>query len=115
VLNDPHLSVIARKWIADTRNTVYFSAASAWEISIKAQAGKLPLPDTPDRFLAQQCVQNGFVLLPITQQHCVQTYHLSLLHRDPFDRILVAQCQVEALAILSADSLVAQYPVTVIW
>lgn len=87
------------------------SVASIWEIGIKAGLGKLDVPDDlPDRVL-----EFGFAMLPITPEHGWRVRHLPFHHRDPFDRLLIAQAQVEDLSILSVDSAFAAYEVEVVW
>lgn len=87
------------------------SVASIWEIGIKAGLGRLDVPDDlPDRVL-----EFGFAMLPITPEHGWRVRHLPFHHRDPFDRLLIAQAQVEDLSILSVDSAFAAYEVAVVW
>jgi PIN domain nuclease of toxin-antitoxin system len=113
--NDPKLSPLCRQLIADPANTIYLSAVSAWEIAIKTQIGKLTLPEPPDLYVLSRVKNNNFQVLPITLQHALHTYTLPLHHRDPFDRILIAQSQLENLPILTVDALIAQYGVQTIW
>jgi PIN domain nuclease of toxin-antitoxin system len=101
--------------IADRSNKILFSVASGWEIAIKAQLGKLQISGQPEPFIAQQLAINLFEVLPIQLNHALQTYHLPNHHKDPFDRILVAQSQVENLPILTVDPKLTQYGVNVIW
>jgi PIN domain nuclease of toxin-antitoxin system len=115
VLDDPQLSTTCREIMSDGENRIYFSAASAWEIAIKAQIGKLPLPEPPSTYVPDRVNRNGFTALPITLDHTLHTYSLPLHHRDPFDRILVAQSELEDLPILTADDLIAQCNVRIIW
>jgi PIN domain nuclease of toxin-antitoxin system len=77
--------------------------------------GKLQIPDQPEPFVARQLVLNSFVVLPIQLNHALQTYHLPKHHKDPFDRILIAQSQIENLPILTCDSQIARYAVQVLW
>lgn len=86
-----------------------------WEIIIKAQLGKLPLPADPIRFVREQLAVNAIHALPISLEHVLHVYTLPLHHRDPFDRILVAQSQVEPMPILTADPVIALYAVQVSW
>ena len=109
------LSEQARLLIKDGANELFFSAASGWEIAIKAGLGRLHLPDNPERFVAEQLTTNAIFPLPIHLSHALRVYSLPKHHRDPFDRILVAQSQLENLAILTADPGIARYDVTVIW
>jgi PIN domain nuclease of toxin-antitoxin system len=113
--NDPQLSTMARKTIEDGANDVFFSAASAWELAIKAQLGKLRLPNSPEAFVSEQLQLNGFRPLSITVSHALHIASLPAIHRDPFDRILVAQSQVEKFAIVTSDRFIQQYEVSTIW
>lgn len=113
--NDPHLSTQARALISDSNNELYFSAASGWEIAIKARIGKLAMPDNLEQFIIEQLVLNQFTVLPIQLSHALHVYTLPLLHRDPFDRILVAQSQVEDLLLLTNDALIQQYTTQTTW
>lgn len=115
VVDDPQLSPLCRQIITDGSNTIYFSVASAWEIAIKYQIGKLPLPDRPDIYVTDRVKTNGFEILGINLHHALHTSDLPLLHRDPFDRILIAQSKTENIPLLTADPLIAQYDVLTVW
>ncbi len=115
ITNDRQLSARARAVIEDGTNTLLLSAASAWEIAIKAQIGRLPLHDPPARFVPEQMAANGIEGLAISISHALGVSDLPPLHRDPFDRLLVIQGQNEGLPILTADPLIAQYDVQTIW
>ncbi len=115
ITDDRRLSPQARTIIEDGANDLLLSAASAWEIAIKAQIGRLALPDLPARFLPGQIAANGIEALPISVTHALRAGELPPLHRDPFDRLLVAQAQSERLPILTADGQIAQYDVQTIW
>lgn len=95
-------------------NQLWFSLASVWEIQIKLQINKLTL-DTPlaDILTLQQ--QNGLQLLPITVPHILELQTLPLYHKDPFDRLLIAQTRVENAVLLSKDAKFQPYPVTTLW
>jgi PIN domain nuclease of toxin-antitoxin system len=95
-------------------NQLWFSLASVWEIQIKLQINKLTL-DTPlaDILTLQQ--QNGLQLLPITVPHILELQTLPLYHKDPFDRLLIAQTRVEKAVLLSKDAKFQPYPVTTLW
>ena len=114
-VDDPRLSAQARVALADAGNTVYFSAASAWELALKVSLGKLALPDDPANLISKAMIEEGMETLPITLHHALGLARLPLHHRDPFDRMLVAQAQLEGLPILSADPAFAAYDVEVIW
>jgi PIN domain nuclease of toxin-antitoxin system len=101
-----------RAAIEDTENDVFASAASAWEISIKQSIGKLPVPLAD---LLETLRRTHLTELPVTLKHAQATRLLPPLHRDPFDRMLVAQAQMEGLSLVSRDPLVRRYPVTVLW
>jgi len=115
ITDDHRLPPTVRQLIASPDHSFLFSAASAWEMAIKAQLGRLDLPNDLGAFIEDQLAANGFVPLPITVRHALQVRVLPALHRDPFDRILVAQAIVEDVPLISVDRLVAQYPVRTIW
>jgi PIN domain nuclease of toxin-antitoxin system len=115
IADDKRLSDIAKNYIENQENEIYFSAASAWEILIKTQLSKLQLPGAPESFVSEQLSRNNFKTLSIRVSHALQLSSMPALHRDPFDRILVAQSMVEHLPILTADSLIAQYQIETIW
>jgi PIN domain nuclease of toxin-antitoxin system len=104
-----HLSATARAMIDDPHNELLFSAASLWEISIKRGLGRKDFQVDP-RLLRRGLLENGYRELPITSAHAVAIDMLPPIHKDPFDRILVAQSMVEGITLLTVDSLVAQYP-----
>ncbi len=115
ISGDEHLSDRASHAIADGRNEIFVSAASIWEIAIKARLGRLSIPGDPGRFIGGQLVENAFRGLPIVAGHALRVWELPDHHRDPFDRMLIAQAQVEGLALISRDSEVARYDVEVVW
>ena len=115
VVNSPQLSARVYEIISDGNNDLFLSAAFGWEIAIKTQLGRLQLPGDPEHFIADQLRVNAFQSLPIQMSHALRVYTLPNYHRDPLDRMLVAQAQLEDLAILSADRQLAQYQVEVIW
>jgi PIN domain nuclease of toxin-antitoxin system len=93
----------------------WFSVASLWEILIKAQTGRLSLPQPTGPFVMSKLAYNGVRLLPITADHVLRIESLPLYHRDPFDRMLIAQSVEEKLPLVTADPLLTRYPVEVIW
>jgi PIN domain nuclease of toxin-antitoxin system len=109
--DDSRLSDTARDLIETGMVAVYFSAASVWEIGIKSAAGRLVIAD--DYLEAMK--QDGFVELGISARHARLAGGLPPLHRDPFDRVLVAQAQDEDLAVVTRDSRIASYGVAVRW
>ena len=109
------LSRRARSAIADPRNACVLSLASCWEMAIKVSLRKLRLPGPIERFIPEQLARNGFRELPIELDHIARTARLVFHHRDPFDRILVAQTLAEDLAVVSADPVFRRYGVRTIW
>lgn len=99
------------KILEDGRNELFWSAASTWELAIKTQVGKLRLHESLDAFLARAMVEQSLTPLPVTQAHAVRVASLPLHHRDPFDRLLVAQADVEGLPLMTADAAIADYDV----
>lgn len=97
--------------IADAENSVFVSAASIWEIAIKRQLGRLSFKGSPTVAIGR----NGFLSLPILPLHAEQAAALPALHTDPFDRMLVAQAQIDSLSIVTADRKVSAYSVSQLW
>jgi PIN domain nuclease of toxin-antitoxin system len=95
--------------IENPDNDLLFSAASLWEVSIKRGLGRADFTVDP-RLLRRGLIDNGYIELPISGEHAVAVDSLPAIHKDPFDRILVAQSIVEGITLLTADDLVAQYP-----
>ena len=100
VLSDARLSATARTLIADPGNTICLSPASYWEIAIKVRIGKYALPGSYDPFMRQELARNKFVILHITIAHAAVVATLPLHHRDPFDRLLIAQSLAEQYPLL---------------
>lgn len=107
------LSVIALQAIEDPLNQLLFSPASLWEIAIKRGLGRADFTADP-RLLRRGLLDNGYKELPIMGAHAVAVDELPAIHKDPFDRILIAQSIVEGISLLTADDLVAQYPAPII-
>ncbi len=103
------LSPDARKLMKDAGNELIFSAASLWEIAIKRGLGRDDFQVDP-RLFRRGLLDNGYSELPIGSEHAVAIDGLPLLHKDPFDRMLIAQARVEGIILLTMDPLVAQYP-----
>ena len=108
--DNPDLSLRARTVIADGNNLVFVSAAVIWEIQIKHALGKLKIPKNFRNVLNQQ----GFELLDITVEHAYAVGKLPLYHRDPFDRILVAQAKLENMILVSRDKRIKKYKISLI-
>jgi PIN domain nuclease of toxin-antitoxin system len=94
---------------------VYLSAASSWEIAIKVGLGKLKLPQPPARYVPSRLAEQGMTALPVEHAHALRVADLPPLHPDPFDRLLVAQAQIERMTLMTADSLILAYDVETLW
>lgn len=103
------LSAAARKLLNNRRNELVFSAASLWEIAIKKTLGREDLRVEP-RLLRRGLLDNGYTELPVTSQHAVSIDGLPALHKDPFDRLLLAQATCEGITLLTGDAQLARYP-----
>ena len=114
-LDDPQLSTIAKEIIADGSNEIFLSAATAWEIAIKTARGRLTLPEDPARYASNRMSLHNFQALPVHIHHATRVYTLPMHHTDPFDRLLIAQSQVEAMPLLTADVDIRKYDVEVVW
>ena len=113
--DDPALSRPARKFIAETKNTPVVSAASAWEIAAKVRLGKLPTAADLAADFTAIMERAGFELLAISAEHAIRAGLLAGVHKDPFDRMLIAQAQAEAVAIISNEEVFDNYGVRRIW
>lgn len=109
------LSQQARALLQDPGNQIFLSAASSWEIAIKYALGKLPLPVPPVEYVLSRMETSGTSPLPIQHSHALHAGSLPLHHADPFDRLLVAQAQLEELEILTADRQLEAYQVNLLW
>lgn len=111
---DAKLSTMARRALEDDESEWWLSAASVWELSIKASLKRLVLPAPAAEYVAEK-VQAGLHVLSVEWVHASAVERLPFHHRDPFDRLLVAQAQVERLAIVTGDSVFRRYGVRVVW
>jgi PIN domain nuclease of toxin-antitoxin system len=115
LFDDPRLSSAARSAIAEPRSEVLVSAASAWEITTKHRLGRLPeAGDVPSR-LPQYLKRARFAVLNISLEHAMAAGALPGPHKDPFDRMLVAQARIEDLTVTTTDRVFQDYGVAVIW
>ena len=112
---DPQLSATALAACRDPDNAVYLSALSAWEIAIKHRLGRLPLPETPGRYVSSRREWLRLEPLAFDEASAAHDARLPSLHADPFDRGLVAQAIVNGLIIVTPDELIAAYPAPVLW
>ena len=111
----PELSDKAKILFQNAENAVYLSSVSVWEIIVKHQLGKLPLPSAADDFIKQQCQKHFIEYLALDEK---AVFHLSRLpnhHRDPFDKMLICQAIAHDLTILTSDKMIIQYPVSTVW
>jgi PIN domain nuclease of toxin-antitoxin system len=115
ILDDPQLSVKADALISDPNNEIEISPASYWEIAIKVSIGKYSLPEPYEVFINREIATNDFRILHIVPKHTAVVSMMPFHHKDPFDRLLVAQAKVEGLAIISADAALDAYGITRLW
>lgn len=113
ISGDTQLSIDIRDVIRDPDNEVYLSAISVWESIVKYQLGKLPLPEHPETYLPKQRDLHQIASLALDESSVIQLAKLPLLHRDPFDRMLICQALQNGLTIATVDSAVRAYPVSV--
>lgn len=116
VYDDKRLSAAAVELLEDSSNAIYLSLASIWEIAIKVNLGRgLELRQPFPQFIDDQLNRNRFQLLNINISHLKRVADLPLVHRDPFDRLIIAQSQVEGLPVISNDAAFDNYPIQRIW
>lgn len=114
-LDPSKLSPQVRDICSDGNNELYLSAVSVWEITLKYRIGKLNLNISPDRFVTQQRAAHDIEELPFRENEALQQLNLPFHHKDPFDRMLVAQAVEHDVPILTPDSYIAQYAIKSIW
>ena len=107
------LSLTARNMVVSSER--FLSVASIWEVLIKVQTGKLTLPVPAGDYLTAKMSANGVSVLSIKLEHVLQIERLQLHHRDPFDRVLIAQCVEEGWPVITSDPMFKKYPIRVIW
>ena len=115
IAGDLRLSNKAVKVISEADNRLFLSAASGWEIAIKTKLGKLQIDGDVTSFIIEQMRLNSIEQLPVMLSHALHVSTLEVLHRDPFDRLLIAQAQLERMPILTGDQYVTIYPVETVW
>jgi PIN domain nuclease of toxin-antitoxin system len=113
--DNPLLSARAKHIIADGHNDIFLSAASVWEIVIKTSKGRLILPDLPAKYIASRMSMYRFRPLPVQLSHATHVYELPPHHHDPFDRMLIAQCQMESMPLVTRDEDIQHYDLETIW
>ena len=109
ILSPDKLGEKGRDIIEDAENDLFLSAASSWEISIKYRLGRLPLPEPPEAFILPRLIRDNIKPLSIEHHHTCRVSDLPTIHRDPFDRILIAQAQTEQLLLITADQQLKDY------
>jgi PIN domain nuclease of toxin-antitoxin system len=115
ITDDPKLSMTAQGLITDPDNEILVSPASYWETAIKVSIGKYPLSVPYETFITQGIEADGFKILPIEPGHTAVLTTMPFHHRDPFDRMLVAQAQFEEMSVVSNDGILDLYGVTRLW
>lgn len=113
--DDPRLTETVLQTVATADSEVFVSAVTGWEIAIKTRLGKLPLGEAPDAFITRMLARHAFGVLPISLRHTLRDYSLPTHHSDPFDRLLVAQAQLEALTLVTNDDKISRYDVPTLW
>ena len=112
---DEQLPLVSRQLIADGNNDIFLSIASLWEIAIKLSLRKLTLGKSFEELIPEQLIYNDFNVLPIDIKTLSLVSHLQFHHRDPFDRLIIAQAMVGEIPIIGRDSRFARYPIELIW
>jgi PIN domain nuclease of toxin-antitoxin system len=115
LLDDPQLTTSARALLEDPANDLELSPASYWEIAIKIGLKKYVLPEAYDVFITREIADNDLQILHIEPRHTAVLTSLPLHHRDPFDRLIVAQAMVEGIPLVSADVQLDAYPILRLW
>ncbi len=115
ITDSPELSVRVRDAIRNPENELFLSVASAWEMAIKVDLGRLHLPVRPDRFIPNQLTKNAIKSLPIQMGHALYVSRLPAIHRDPFDRIIISQSILEKMAVVTRDPDIVEYKVKILW
>jgi PIN domain nuclease of toxin-antitoxin system len=115
ITDEDRLSENARQTFLNTENSLFFSAASLWEICIKKSLGKISLKDGWFQTIKEEMAINTIQWLPIEMTHCAEVAELPFHHRDTFDRMLIAQAIVEEMKLLSRDSRLSDYAIELIW
>lgn len=115
IAGSEELTVKARKLIENENNLILLSSASLWEIAIKVGLGKLTLSEPFETLIPEQLSMNGFQILDINVSHSAKIIDLPFHHRDPFDRLLIAQALTEEIPIISSDEIFDKYGVTRLW
>lgn len=113
-LNPSRISANVEALVKDSANGVFFSSASSWEIAIKYSIGKLKLPDVPEIYVPDRMKRANLKGLEVKHEHALAVANLPRIHKDPFDRLLITQANVENFTLLSGDNIFEKYPVKLI-
>lgn len=114
LVSPERLTSDASSLISDSGTQVFLSAASSWEISIKYRLGRLELPEPPETLIPLRLLRDGLTSLPVDHHHACRVASLPLHHRDPFDRLLIAQAQIENLTLATADPAFQKYDLSLV-
>lgn len=115
VFQPERMSAKAREVFADGSKELFLSAATSWEVAIKAAAGKLHLPEPPASYVPSRMAMQGLRPLIVSHQHALAVSSLPQHHRDPFDRLLIAQARLEDMVLITNDAMFRRYPVELLW
>lgn len=113
--DSPNLTPTARKAIIDPSNEIYLSALSAWEIGRKYARGDLQLPKRPEVLIPEMREATGILSLPLNELDAISAEKLPMIHKDPFDRMLIAQAILNGMTLISADEVFGGYTVSLLW
>jgi len=115
ITDSDRLSRLSRDIIGDGNSQLYWSPASSWGIAIRYHLGRLPLPEPPESLIPTELARNRIDSIPILNAHAFKAGQLPMHHRDPFDRLLIAQAQLESMDIISNDRHMGLYDVGIAW
>ena len=115
IASEERINRVGREILRNSQVEIYLSAATSWELTIKARLGKLHLPSPPAQCIPTFMARQGLRSLPITHIHAVKVYDLPAHHRDPFDRLIIAQAMAEEMVVLTSDRVFKKYPVEIVW
>lgn len=115
ITEDRHLSSSAAKFIQSRKNLLYWSTASSWEMAIKFELGRLELDEPLESLIPAELAKNQIEIMPIENEQAILAGQLPLHHKDPFDRMLIAQAQLESMGIITNDSKFQSYDADIYW
>jgi PIN domain nuclease of toxin-antitoxin system len=115
ISSEEKISAKGRQILENGREELYLSAATSWELGIKMRLGKLRLLSPPAQCIPLFMAKQGLLPLPVTHLHATTVYDLPAHHRDPFDRLIIAQAIAEGMTVLTSDRIFGKYPVAVVW